>query len=55
MSKIEYLRNQAERAERLAKAIIDTLIVGTLRAFAAECGSALRRNRGQRRSASRRG
>jgi len=37
MSRIEYLRDQAERAERLAKAIMDTVTVERLRAFAAEC------------------
>jgi hypothetical protein len=39
MSRIEHLRDQAERAERLAKAIMDTLTVERLRAFAAECQS----------------
>jgi hypothetical protein len=39
MSKIDYLRDQAERAERLAKTIMDTLTVEKLRAFAAECRS----------------
>ncbi len=33
MRKIEYFRDQAERAERLAKAIMDTLTVGTLSRF----------------------
>jgi hypothetical protein len=37
MTKIEYFRDQAERAERLAKTIMDTLTVEKLRAFAAEC------------------
>lgn len=39
MSRIDYLRDQAERAERLAKAIMDALAVERLRAFAAECRS----------------
>jgi hypothetical protein len=39
MNRIEYLRDQAERAERLAKGIMDTLTVERLRAFAAECRS----------------
>jgi hypothetical protein len=39
MSRIDYLRDQAERAERLAKNIMDTLTVEKLRAFAAECRS----------------
>jgi hypothetical protein len=39
MSKIDYFRDQAERAERLAKTIMDTLTVEKLRAFAAECRS----------------
>jgi hypothetical protein len=39
MSRIEHLRDQAERAERLAKAIMDTLTVERLRAFAGECRS----------------
>jgi hypothetical protein len=37
MSKIDEFRDQAERAERLAKTIMDTLAVEKLRAFAAEC------------------
>lgn len=37
MSRIEHLRDQAERAERLAKAIVDALTVERLQAFAAEC------------------
>jgi hypothetical protein len=39
MTRIEHLRDQAERAERLAKAIVDALTVERLRAFAAECRS----------------
>jgi hypothetical protein len=39
MSRIEHLRDQAERAERLAKAIVDALTVERLQAFAAECRS----------------
>jgi hypothetical protein len=39
MSRIDDLRDQAERAERLAKAIMDTLTVERLHTFAAECRS----------------
>jgi hypothetical protein len=39
MNRIEYLRDQAERAERLAKGIMDALTVERLQAFAAECRS----------------
>jgi hypothetical protein len=41
MSTIEHLRDQAERAERLAKAIVDALTVERLQAFAAECRTQL--------------
>jgi hypothetical protein len=37
MSKIEYLQQQAERAERLAKGGLDRLTIERLQAFAAEC------------------
>lgn len=37
MSKIEYLQQQAARAERLAKDVLDKLTVERLQAFAAEC------------------
>jgi hypothetical protein len=37
MSKIEYLREQAARAERLAKIVMDTLTAQRLQSFAAEC------------------
>ena len=37
MDKIDDLRNQAERAERLAKSITDPLTVERLQSFAAEC------------------
>ena len=37
MSKIEYLRQQAARAERLAHGILDAVTVQRLQAFAAEC------------------
>jgi hypothetical protein len=37
MSKIEYLREQAARAERLAKTVMDALTAQRLQAFAAEC------------------
>ena len=39
MSRSDYFREQAERAERLAKTIMDTLTVEKLRVFAAECRS----------------
>jgi len=37
MSKIEYLQQQAARAERLAKNGLDRLTIERLQAFAAEC------------------
>lgn len=37
MSKIEYLQQQAARAERLAKDGLDRLTVERLQSFAAEC------------------
>jgi hypothetical protein len=37
MSKIEYLQQQAARAERLARSIMDAVTVQRLQAFAAEC------------------
>lgn len=37
MSKLEHLLQQAERAERLSKTILDTLTVDRLQAFAADC------------------
>jgi hypothetical protein len=37
MSTIEYLREQAARAERLAKTVMDALTAQRLQAFAAEC------------------
>jgi hypothetical protein len=37
MSKLEHLLQQAARAERLSKAILDTLTVDRLQAFAADC------------------
>ena len=39
MSKIQYLRKQAARAERLARSVLDTVTVERLQAFAAECRS----------------
>jgi len=39
MSRIAYIRERAEQAERLAKAVMDRLTVTSLRAFAAECQS----------------
>ena len=37
MTKIEYLLQQAARAERLAKDVFDRLTVERLQAFAGEC------------------
>ena len=37
MARIEYLKEQLARAERLAKAILDQQTVERLQAFAAEC------------------
>jgi len=37
MDEIDYLRNQAERAERLSTCITDALTVERLKSFAAEC------------------
>ena len=37
MTKIQYLRDQAARAERLARSVMDTLTVDRLQAFAANC------------------
>jgi len=37
MSKIEYLLQQAARAERLAKDVLDRLTVERLQAYADEC------------------
>ncbi len=37
MSKIEYLQQQAARAERLAKDMLDKLTVERLQSYAAEC------------------
>jgi hypothetical protein len=37
MSKIEYLQEQAARAERLAKTVMDALTVQRLQSFAAAC------------------
>ncbi len=37
MSKIEYLQQQAARAERLARSIMDAVTVQRLQAFANEC------------------
>lgn len=37
MRKLEHLLQQAARAERLSKAVLDTLTVDRLQAFAAEC------------------
>lgn len=37
MNEVEYLLEQAARAERLARSILDTVTVERLQAFAAEC------------------
>jgi len=37
MDKIQYLQQQAARAERLARSVMDTLTVERLSAFATEC------------------
>ena len=37
MDRLEYLQDQALRAERLAKSITDTITVERLQSFAAEC------------------
>ena len=37
MTKFQYLQEQAARAERLARSILDTVTVERLQAFAAEC------------------
>jgi hypothetical protein len=39
MSRIQYLKEQAARAERLARSMLDTVTVERLQAFAAECRS----------------
>jgi hypothetical protein len=39
MTKVQYLKDQAARAERLARAVMDTLTVERLQAFAADCRS----------------
>jgi hypothetical protein len=42
MSKIEYLQQQAARAERLAKDVLDRLTVERLQSFAGECRSQIK-------------
>ncbi|MET0436178.1 MAG: hypothetical protein ABW043_01660 [Devosia sp.] len=37
MTEVQYLRDQAARAERLARSAMDALTVERLQAFAAEC------------------
>lgn len=37
MTEFQYLQEQAARAERLARSILDTVTVERLEAFAAEC------------------
>lgn len=39
MARIQYLRDQAARAERLARSVMDTLTAARLQAFAADCHS----------------
>lgn len=41
MARIEYLKQQVARAERLAKAILDRQTAERLQAFAAECRAEL--------------
>ncbi|TCU76585.1 hypothetical protein EDE08_102121 [Bradyrhizobium sp. R2.2-H] len=41
MTRIEYLKQQIARAERLAKAILDRQTSDRLQAFAAECRAEL--------------
>jgi hypothetical protein len=41
MTRIEHLKNQLARAERLAKAILDQQTAERLQAFAAECRAEL--------------
>lgn len=41
MARIEYLKQQIARAERLAKAILDRQTAEGLQAFAAECRAEL--------------
>jgi hypothetical protein len=37
MTKVQYLKDQAARAERLARGVMDALTVERLQSFAAEC------------------
>ena len=39
MNKIQYLKEQAARAERLARSMLDAVTVQRLQSFAAECRS----------------
>ncbi len=41
MSKIRELQDQAARAERLARSVLDTVTIERLLAFAAECRAQL--------------
>ncbi|QPF94452.1 hypothetical protein [Bradyrhizobium commune] len=41
MTRIDYLKDQLARAERLAKAILDRQTVERLQAYAAECRTEL--------------
>lgn len=42
MTRIDYLKEQVARAERLAKAILDQQTAERLQAFAAECRAELK-------------
>jgi hypothetical protein len=51
MNKIEYLQQQAARAERLAKNVMDKLTVERLQSFAAECRTQVKALDGDRKEA----
>lgn len=51
MTKIEYLQQQAARAERLAKDVMDKLTVERLQSFAAECRTQVKALDGDRKEA----
>ncbi|WP_338688657.1 hypothetical protein V5279_24400 [Bradyrhizobium sp. 26S5] len=44
MDRIEYLREQIARAERMAMGALDKLTIDRLKSFAAECREELARN-----------
>jgi hypothetical protein len=46
MTEFHYLQEQAARAERLARNILDTVTVERLQAFAAECRAKAKRENG---------